>query len=694
MVCWGRGTSLVGALTLALAATTGCGLDLGSADGRDTDDGAATTGADSTQGPADPSGETGDGDDASTGLTAGPDTGGDDGTGTGENDEDACDLDCGGEGWCENTDDGPACSCNDGYVSVGLGCLECTTVQGAQLDTLVPAVRASFSFTVNGELPQASQYDSASLALRNRVSGDVVPLGGTHELNATVLMVPGTYDVLYTFREGGTLPTNSAAVLRTIEIDSSADSYALDIPSSSLRGAISFAAAPPQDPTYDYGRLWLVNTTTGDRVRLGDTRDATYAVTVIPGEYDVHYEYREHTDTAPLNRNGYVTSISVSADQDNLADIVIETVAVSGAVLFDGSVVADPYDAGDLELLDVRTGDRFPLSDTEDGAYSTVVLAGTYDVIYTSRERGDATPGNVDAVVGELTLANEGIDATVDIDMDTVVLVGDFRLGNGAPPTDEFDDGIVSLQGKSGGTVSVGNTHDGSFSRRVLAGSYEVFYSQETASVSMPVNTHAQVGSLELPPNAGTVEQDVTIEVVEAFGTMTLGGIPAPDSAYDDGRLSLRNAETGDTVVLGNTRWGSYAARVVPGTYDILYANEFSETQLPVNGGAVLETGVLVDANNLNIDIDVPVSSLSGLIEIEGSAPSGAEGLGQLFLRDVQTDDEVFIGHTEAASFTKPLTDGLYIMEYRGVAAEGAELGTSLPANANAAFACFRIISE
>jgi hypothetical protein len=60
----------------------------------------------------------------------------------------------------------------------------------------------------------------------------------------------------------------------------------------------------------------------------------------------------------------------------------------------------------------------------------------------------------------------------------------------------------------------------------------------------------------------------------------------------------------------------------------------------------------------------------------------------------VASDDSVFIGHTGATDFSKPLTDGTYIMEYRGVAAEGSELGVSLPANAAAAFACYEIASE
>ena len=176
---------------------------------------------------------------------------------------------------------------------------------------------------------------------------------------------------------------------------------------------------------------------------------------------------------------------------------------------------------------------------------------------------------------------------------------------------------------------------------------------------------------------------------------MTIGGAAAPDSAYDDGRLFLRNLDTGDSVLLGSTRHGTYAARVVPGTYDVIYQNEISDTLLPINQGALLQAGVLIEGPDVMLDIDVPVETLVGNVEIQGADPSAAEGIGRLYLRDLATDDVMFIGDTDsAANFSKPLTGGTYLMEYRGIPAQGATLGTSLPANENAAFACFEIVSD
>ena len=113
-----------------------------------------------------------------------------------------------------------------------------------------------------------------------------------------------------------------------------------------------------------------------------------------------------------------------------------------------------------------------------------------------------------------------------------------------------------------------------------------------------------------------------------------------------------------------------------------------------MNRGAVILQGISVEVGAPPVELDVPVTTLEGAVQIQGSKPSVDEGIGNLFLRDVNSGDEVFIGHTGATNFSKPLTNGTYLMEYRGVAAEGATLGESLPANEKAAFACFEVVSE
>lgn len=697
MVSLTRGCSIVGVLA-ALAGVPGCAEDLaGDQAGADTDGdtGQAETGDEgpATTDPTDPGGSTGTPDPADSSDTDGATAGG--GT-TGEDSEDftpdsGCeDLDCGGAGLCEVGDEGPVCVCDDGYASIGLDCLPCEPISAGMLPADVPAVRAQFTFLLDSEDAPDSGLSYGRVKLRNRASGDVVPLGLTNA-QAAVFMVPGVYDVLYEHREGSDFPRNSSAVLERIEVGDDAD-FKIDIVPIVMRGAIGFApGSEPATPGLNYGRVWLVNPTTDDRVLLGTTQDDVYDVKVLPGEYEVHYEYQETQGDAPLNNDGFVMDLSILDPGDTERNIIIPVAQVSGAVTVDDDFVASGIDYGELELRDVHTGDRFHLGYTNSpDDYSVTVIPGTYEVVYSSRELGTLTPVNRNTVV-DLIQVTEGSN-DIQINLRTSEVSGEFTLGGETPPTEDYDDGLVTLERADGDPVVLGNTRSGFYNRRVLAGSYDVFYGQDTASQSMPVNTHARLGKPVLI-DTRTRDLDIDIGVVEVLGTMTIGGVEAPDSAYDDGRVFLRNAESGDSVLLGNTREGSYAARLVPGTYDIVYANEFSDTILPVNQGAVLVSGVLVSADE-TLDVDVPVTTLIGSVAIEGSTPKTAEGVGNLFLRDVATDDQVFISDTNAAEFSKPLTSGTYLMEYRGTAAAGAALGTSLPANSNAAFACFELTSD
>lgn len=690
MVCVARGYSIVGALALVLAG--GCEVNL--ADSTSAEDETETGGQTSDPG-GDP--EDSDGADETTGEpgTGGPSgaTDGDGGDSTGESDSAAvgCEaLGCSGGGYCDDLGDGPVCVCDPGWASVGLDCIECETLVGDMLPAVVPAVRTTFTYAIDGAPPPTVANQYAQLSLRNRTTGDVVPLADTFEEAVTLLLVPGTYDLLYEHREGDMLPRNNSAVLEQVIIEQDTKERVLDIETATLRGAIAFAEGDePQSPATNYGRLWAVNAATGDRVRLGDTFDATYDVVLVPGTYEVRYEVRESGGQAPQNHDAFIQQVEVGPGS-NAADITVEVAHVSGRTLIDNQEVLVANDNGDLELRDVSTGDRIPLGGTEDdGGFQVALVPGTYEVLYTSREVGSAAPTNVGAIVHQFSVGNE--DVTQDVRMRTAVVSGTFSLNDNEIPTSEFDDGVISLESASEGTVPLGITSSGSYSARVLVGSYDVFYGQQTAGVSMPANTHAKLDSLTVDDDAS---ENIDIRSAGFAGEVTIAGLPAPTSPYDDGRVFLRNADSGDKVLLGNTRQRNFAARVVPGVYDVIYENEFSETQLPVNRGAVIMEGVTVEAGLPPTEIDVPVATLEGAVQIEGSTPSTEEGVGNLFLRDVNSDDAVFIGHTGTTSFSKPLTNGTYLMEYRGVAAEGATLGESLPANEKAAFACFEVVSD
>ncbi len=671
---------LGGVLVVLLLGCVGCDGDFADGSGAsDTDGSPDTAQGESTTGVL-------PGSEDSTGQGGLEGTGNDSDTDDGPASPDACeDFVCGPHGLCDAAGDTPVCVCDAGYASTGLDCLRCAPTQPGLLPAEVPTARAAFAFTFDGNPASTSGFEFARITLHNPDSGDVVRVGDTNE-SPTVLMVPGIYEVRYEFREGA-LPRNSASVLQYVHVPPGDVNIPIDVQTTTLKGQVTLAGGGVSAPGLNYGRVFLFDPVTEDRIALATTQDDGFEVRVTPGRYEVHYEFRESQGEAPTNRDAFVQAVELLPGSQELS-LDVPVAKATGRILVDGEANPSGFDSGDLELRDPITGDRFPLASTQDPSYEVTLVPGSYEIVYTLREPGPRSPVNRGTVAGFLSL-DPGLTEH-DINLVTATLSGDFTVAGEAPPTDNFDDGIVVLRDAGGGEVSLGNTRSGPYSRRVLAGEYDVVYAQETASLTMPVNTQARIQTITV--RSDTV-LNIDIPVVEIVGTITIDGEAAPDSPYDDGRLFLRNPETGDSALLGNTREGSYAARIIPGTYNLVYSNEFSDTVLPVNRGAILTQGVTLDGAT-SVDIDVPVSVLEGNVGLQNARPSPSEGIGQLFLRDVATHDTVFLGGTNAPGFTKPVTAGTYLMEYRGIPAQGATLGTSLPANENAAFACFELVSD
>lgn len=678
-----------------LLVLVGAGCDPGLADGTaDTDTGTDSTATAATTTPSTggTTGLTTDSTFGSSGPTGPTDGSGSDATGFDTDDgpsATACeDFLCGPRAFCEEGKDGPVCSCSAGDVPNGLDCLSCVAVEPGMLPAEVPTTRATFEFTLDGQPASTSGLEFGRITLHNQSSGDVVHVGQTNDSPPTsLLMVPGTYDVRYEFREGAPLPRNSDAIIEQVHIPAGDVTVPIDVRSATVRGQITLGGGQASTPGLNFGRLFLVDPRTDDRILLGTTKDDIYDIRVTPGRYEVHYEFRESQGEAPVNSDALVFALELKPGS-NEWDIDVPVAQVEGSILVDGEPNPSGLDSGDLELRDPVTGDRFALGRTQDEAYAKTLLPGSYEIIYTAREFGPRNPVNQGTVAGMLQVKPGAVRQ--NIDLHTAVISGVFSVEDAPPPGTDSDDGVVTLRDAGGGKVTLGNTRVGSYNRRVLVGEYDIIYAQETASLTMPVNTQARLGSVEV-----LKEQtfDVEIPVVELVGNMTIDGVPAPDSPYDDGRLFLRNPQTGDSVLLGNTREGSYAARVIPGTYNVVYSNEFSDTVLPVNQGAILVEDLAVD-EGATLDIDVSVATLIGSVGIQGARPSPNEGTGQLFLRDVATDDAVFLGDTNAVDFSRPLTSGTYVLEYRGRPAGAGSLGTSLPANENAAFACYEILLD
>lgn len=668
---------------LGLALTTGCFAGDGAdsvQDGSGTDggeSGSGTSEADPTPGLDDTSaaGTAGDDDSDEGGSTdLGPSDGGDD-----------CELECSDGGTCELDEDGaPYCSCEAGFAAYGLRCLPCTPTAGSY-DVDVSLVVVSATFTLgDGSFP-ASVYHRGKLLLRDPVSGDEILLGDTRDGDGEASVLPGTYEVHYTWTAGDQVPQNRGAKLSTVVIpDVASHELLVHVPAVQLTGRITFNEATPPTSVYEHGTIVLVDPSTGDEVPLGDTRDGEYEAWVVPGTYRVHYR-REVTDgEAPSNGDAFFTEIEVAElGNAQVIDLDVPVATLSGSFTLDGA--APPlsiYENGRIVLRNPDNGDEVVLGTTASGSYQAPVVAGSYQVIYQRLQGGQQVPINRAALLRELTIES-GVQA-LDVNVATAMVTGVITVANDAPPADPGDDGLVLLRNPlTGDEALLGNTANGSYAQRVVQGAYDVYYRQETSSGGVPVNTNARLmAGVDVK---GGANLDIDVPMVTVSASITVGGQVPPASVYDDGVLYLRNVQTGDSVLLGNTRLAALERPVVPGTYDVLYVVEAAGPTMPINAQSHLTT---VDVGRgAALDVDIPVAVLQGSItQASQPPPQSIYNRAALLLHDVATDDVVYLGPFEAGSFARTLTAGTYVVVYQALATTGL-----VPANTNAGLACIEL---
>ncbi len=670
--------------TLGSVSLGGCGGGDSAFAGGATD-GTSTAAADDSDNPQASDGldDTGGG---STGATPEDSSGDDDGTGS---QGATCDADCGEGGWCELDEQGtPECLCDPGYAAYGLRCLPCAPSKGL-FDVDIPLVGVSGTFLLDGQPFPQSAYERGNILLRDPVSGDEVRLGNTSQggTDGEVAVLPGSYEVYYAWEIGGQkVPTNRGARIATVSIPHT-DSYDLivDVPVTEISGNFTMGGGQVPGSQYENGAVVLVETSTGDEIPLGDTRDGDYRTMAVPGTYAIHYRRKQAKDLAPINANARIGELVVEEGVDGIdIDIDVPVTTLSGSFTLDGAQPPQSiYENARIVLRDRSTGDKLVLGQTREGSYSVPVVPGSYQVIYQRVQGGLEVPVNQSAVLDELQI--EPGAQTLDVEIATAVVTGSISVGGAPPPSDPGNDGLLLLRNPStGDEARLGNTALGSYSRRVIQGSYDVYYRQETSGGGVPVNTNARLQAVDIQ---GGASFDIDVPMVTVSALVTVGGQEPPSSVYDDGVLYLRDQATGDSVLLGNTRLAQLERPVVPGTYDLLYVVEAAGPTMPINSHSQLDTIVVGPATQ--IDVDIPVSVLQGAVTVDdGAPPQSVYNRAVLLLHDIATHDVLYLGTSEAGAFARTITAGTYVLVYQALSSTGL-----VPANTNAGLACVELLA-
>jgi hypothetical protein len=586
-------------------------------------------------------------------------------------------LDC-GDGECLEFDGLAYCDCPEGSNWTGQACDPCPLVIGANHVLDLNVITFAGRFAVDGEAPPANEYDDANVYLENRHTRDRVWLGNTHSETFSVRVTPGVYDVIYEVETPGpVMPANGRVRLERRPLFATSEIEAIiDIHVARVNGAFKLDGVAPPDHEYDDANVSFRLLDTTDEIVVGNTHDGSYAVNVVPGTYEVVYRNETPGPLAPRNVGATLGTRSFTDDTNH--DIEIASVAIQGEFRLDGVLAPDnDYNDANVDLWSSELG-VVALGNTHAGSYSLRVIPGNYEYVY-RHETGPDVPQNQHARFGA---ADATVNGTVDVDIEMVTITGMLTINDVMAPPDELDDGIVHLRSSGGDdSVLLGNTHDGVYTVNLIPGSYAVYYAQETSGGTVPDNKNARIVDAMAIANSGMIDIDVPAVLVQ--GTFTIGGDAPPNLNYEDGRVYLRNIETDDTVLLGSTHAAYYTAMVVPGDYDVYYVQEAGGL-VPANQNALIDS--ITVANAMSLDIDIPGTSLAGVLHVGGGEPPAtASDGGQLYLRNA-TGDSVLLGDSFVPGFAANLVSGTYGVYYR---AEGS--GAIMPENDNGRFACVTV---
>ncbi len=529
--------------------------------------------------------------------------------------------------------DGIACTQNDvcnsagscaGAPIAGCGTGSCTSSTPLVGDVDIPVAAVSGVLTLGGvALPSTNtNYDGADIYLVAKDTGAAHYIGGysyQYQSSGNYTLRTGTYggkvlagvyDVLYRRYWDGTYNTVSRTTAsethvagyrylkRDVVLGSGADKLDLDIPVSTVSGSITLggAALPSTNTNYDGADIYLV---------AKDTGAAHYI-----GGYSYQYQ-----------------------------------------------------SSGNYTL---RTG-----------TYGGKVLAGTYDVLY--RRYWDSTYNTVSRttasethVAGYRLLKQNVVIApgavTLDLDIPVSTVGGTITLGGAALPSTNtnYDGADIYLVAKDTGAAhyiggysyqyqSSGNytLRTGTYGGKVLAGTYDVLYrrywdstyntvSRTTASETHVAGYRLLKQNVVIAPGAVTLDLDIPASTVG--GTITLGGaaLPSTNTNYDGADIYLVAKDTGAAHYIGGysyqyqssgnytLRTGTYGGKVLAGTYDVLYRRYWDSTyntvsrttasETHVAGYRLLKQNVVIAPGAVTLDLDIPVSTVSGSITLGGAA--------------------------------------------------------------------------
>jgi len=568
----------------------------------------------------------------------------------------------------------------------------------------VQATVVSGTVTFNG-VAITNDIKGVGVVTLVNAAGDRVDLASIPGDAYSTLVAPGTYDLYYNGQSGSVPPSNSHAKLQSgIVVGTEPLSLDVDIPATDVSTTVTFNGVALSDSVTtnsdnsSKGALYL-SRGAGERAFVAFLADRTYFARVVPGSYDLYYSrYSRSAEILPTNtfaklQTGIVIGTSpVSLKVDVPVTTVSATVTVSGAAL------TNIDDVVSFLTLKSDSGDSVQLTRTSPtGASSAPVIPGTYDLYYRPDGNAPGLPRNRSPakLMSGIVVGSSPLSLTVDVP--ATIVSGKVTInGAGGAANAFFGAKILTLRSTAGDQVDLPLDADGSYSMRVIPGTYDVVYDNAQANLAQaPRNDSTKIKS-GIVVGSSPLNLDLDIPATTVSGSVTLNGARLNGSVDGDGSVLLLDAAGGQAVLSG-LKAGSYSTLVVPGSYDLYYRLSSPGTAVPINTRALFKRGIVVGTSPLSLDVDVPAVTVSGTVTVNGHSiidPNHA-GFGRLTLYGLDHDTgelaTTFSRNADPFELSKGAFSALVIRGsyelYYGVDHEGP----GVPQNSKLDLGCFNV---
>jgi len=344
-----------------------------------------------------------------------------------------------------------------------------------------------------------------------------------------------------------------------------------------------------------------------------------------------------------------------AAEDCDSHDVDIPSATLAGALTINGAPTsADPY----ARLL-LRNGVNDLVEIPITGAsYSVRVAPGSYEVFFSATGATATAPANQFARLRGGVRILPGGTTTLDVDVPLATVAGAITVNGAALALG--DTVSLSLRNAAGDIVAIARDRRDSYEARVVPGTFDLYLSSNVGGTgsATPLNQLGRIAT-GVVITAGAGRLDVDIPSVVVTGTIAIGGVPAGPT--NRGWVTLRNA-AGDVVKLAAANSASYAAPVVPGTYDVYFTGT-SDAYSVMNQNVRLQTGAaVVPTGATAIDVDVPAAVVAGTLLIDGAPPVATDSA-HLVLRDA-TGDYAQIPWNSDGEYRVNVVPGTYDLFY------------------------------